>query len=397
MSLTFCSQKGQKRSFKTQAPIIQPGLRDCLVAKSYPFSIKSIENLPDGKKEEELFDIFKAVFAVLQPNDILYFDITHGFRSLPMLALVLVNYAKFLKNVEVRSITYGNYEARTKVTDETVSPPVFNAPIIDLLPLSQIQDWTFATADFLKNGNADKYEELANAYKKSIFVGTRIGDKEKAIALESLVKKLKAVIDDFQTCRGIEILHASQIAKLQKEVKTIGETVIQPLNPVLKEIEKAFDSFASSANCRNGFEAARWCMAHNLYQQAATILQETTVSFFCEKYQLNICNEDDRKNVNIAFACLYKVRADKTSEEERAVIKRRIAESPLLQQLIKDSLLSRKPVIEAFKLLTDERNDINHNGMRKNPQTATAIRKNIKKAFDMLSIELNNADYTLIS
>ena len=314
-----------------------------------------------------------------------------------MLALVLVNYAKFLKNVEVRSITYGNYEARTKVTDETVSPPVFNAPIIDLLPLSQIQDWTFATADFLKNGNADKYEELANAYKKSIFVGTRIGDKEKAIALESLVKKLKAVIDDFQTCRGIEILHASQIAKLQKEVKTIGETVIQPLNPVLKEIEKAFDSFASSANCRNGFEAARWCMAHNLYQQAATILQETTVSFFCEKYQLNICNEDDRKNVNIAFACLYKVRADKTSEEERAVIKRRIAESPLLQQLIKDSLLSRKPVIEAFKLLTDERNDINHNGMRKNPQTATAIRKNIKKAFDMLSIELNNADYTLIS
>lgn len=373
----------------SQVATPQDGLATCLRKKNYPFSVQPVENLPDGKNEEEIFDIFKTVYAVLEPNDILYFDITHGFRSLPMLALVLVNYAKFLKHVEVRSITYGNYEVRTKVTDECVSPPVYVAPIIDLLPLSQIQDWTFATADFLKNGNADKFEELAKAYQRSIFTGHRSGDTKEALALSGLVIKLKEVIDDFQTCRGVDILHATHIAKLQKNVETIGETVIEPLNPVLKKIENAFNVFDTSANSRNGFEAARWCMAHNLYQQAATILQETTVSFFCEKHQLNICDEKERMNVNIAFAFLKKLKADNTSEEELEYIKQKMDQSPLLQHLMADPLLSRTPVVNAFGLLTDERNDINHNGMRPNPHTANDIRKNINKAFDSLYAEFD--------
>jgi len=368
----------------SQVATPQDGLATCLQKKNYPFSVKTVENLPDGKNEEEIFDIFKTVYAVLQPNDILYFDITHGFRSLPMLALVLVNYAKFLQHIEVRSITYGNYEVRAKVTDECVTPPVYVAPIIDLLPLSQIQDWTFATADFLKNGNADRYEELANDYKRSIFVGHRSGDKHRAVDLTGLVQRLKSVVDDFQTCRGVEILHATHVAKLKENAKTIGETVIEPLNPVLEKIDEAFKDFDSSANCRNGFEAARWCIAHNLYQQAATILQETTISFFCEKYQLNICNEKERQNVNIAFACLKKLVADTTAEEERIEIKKKIEESPLLQRLMADPLLSKEQVGKAFGLLTDERNDINHNGMRQAPHSAKSIRENIEKAFHSL-------------
>ena len=60
--------------------------------------------------------------------------ITHAFRYLPMLVLVLANYAKFLKNVTVKSLTYGNYEAREGT----------NAPIVNLLPIAALQDWTTA-------------------------------------------------------------------------------------------------------------------------------------------------------------------------------------------------------------------------------------------------------------
>lgn len=358
----------------------QKGLAACLKEKNYPFKVEAIEGLPDGKDEGELFEVFKSVFSVLQPKDRLYFDVTHGFRSLPMLVLVLINYAKFLLKAEVKSITYGNYEARIRMGEQEGMDEVA-ALIIDLLPLSQMQDWTFATADFLKNGNVEKFEELANAYKESFFVGNREGDKRQAVALERLVKQLRTVIDSFQTCRGKEILGAKSIARLKESVKSIGEMVIEPLNPVIGEIDSAFAGFEANVEYRNGFEAVRWCVEHNLYQQAATILQENVVSFFCRRYGLALDDEKERKWVNWAFDCLKKRYAQEISELE---FEGRVGESPWLEMLVTDSLLARKEVVDAFCLLTDARNDINHSGMRKQPFAAATIRAQIKNAQEVL-------------
>ena len=101
------------RDYNTKEIIKQSGLETCLKKKVYPFELKTIEQLPEGKNEEELFKLFRIIFEVLEPRDSLYFDVTHGFRSLPMLTLVLINYAKFLKSIEVKSITYGNYGVTT--------------------------------------------------------------------------------------------------------------------------------------------------------------------------------------------------------------------------------------------------------------------------------------------
>src|SRR5574344_1597860 len=93
-------------------------------------------SIPDGINETEMWIIFTILFDALKDEDELYFDLTHSFRYLPMLLLVLGNYAKFLKEITVKHISYGNYEARNKENNE--------APIVDLLSLSQLQDWTFA-------------------------------------------------------------------------------------------------------------------------------------------------------------------------------------------------------------------------------------------------------------
>lgn len=383
---------------KTNESIKQIGLETSLRQKNYPFQIKTLEQLPDGKNEEELFILFRRIYEVIKPGDALYFDITHGFRSLPMLALVLINYAKFLKGVEVRSITYGNYEAR----EELQGPDgeiCAKAPIIDLLPLSGIQDWTFAAADYLKNGNAEKFTELSRAYKSLLFRGLKSGNKEEAIDIDSLTNGLKAVTDDFQTCRGFNILSSNNISALKKKLNLFDRTVIEPLNPVIKKLENAFNAFEETTdkktNCKNGIEAARWCMNNNLFQQAATILQECVVTFFCIRYNLDISSDVERKHVNGAFAKCEKLNSRKTKAEEKEAILKEIESCPITKKLICDKQISDRNIYEAFSMLTTERNDINHSGMRAQPHTSDNIRNNIRRAFTVFQDKLFQTESTL--
>ena len=375
------------RDSETKKIIEQAGLYTCLKKKEYPFEIKTIEQLPEGKNEEELFHLFHEIFEVLEAGDNLYFDVTLGFRSLPMLALVLINYTKFLKNIEVKSISYGNYEAREKNENGVVW-----APIIDLLPLSGIQDWTFAAADYLRNGNADRFFELTKAYRTSLFKGTTSGNKTEAIDLSSLAGSLKNVTDDFHTCRGFNILSSKNITVLKNKLEQFDRSVIEPLNPVIRKMESSFGKFDDSSsnefNCKNGIEAAKWCMNNHLFQQAATILQECVVTYFCNRYGLDVSSDMQRGLVNGAFAKCMKLNSSRTEHEEKEKIKREIESSEITQRLTSDLLISDREMYDAFSLLTDERNDINHSGMRSQPHSADRIRNNIKKAYDVIESKL---------
>lgn len=327
----------------------------------------------DGKNETEMWDLFETVFSQIEEGDLLYVDLTHAFRYQPMLMLVLTNYAKFLKNIKVMHISYGNYEAG--LTTAIDGKDLTLAPIVNLLQLSQLQDWTTAAADFLQNGYVDKMSELASNSIRLLQkdVSTRSDDNRK---LASFVGELKTLVEERQTCRGLDISSGATQQKLMEEAGKLGEVVIKPLEPILEKVSQALPKPEGSLN--NCLDAAQWCYDNHLYQQSATILQEGVVTYFSERHGIAIANEEERGLVNSAF----NIKAYALPQSEWDV---KPAQIDKVKELLGDIVLSQPLVYCAFSNITEIRNDYNHAGFRskRDPQNPANIKKNISKALQL--------------
>lgn len=342
------------------------GLCTRLQKMNLPFTVQTICHLPHGNNEKEIWDIFERTFNELQEGDELYFDLTHGFRYLPMLVMVLINYSKFLKNTIVKSITYGNFEARNKENE---------APIIDLLPLSILQDWTYAAGQFLDSGNINRLIKLSKDKIAPILRETE-GSNEEAKLLQSFIRKLDASVQDMQTCRGISLVEATNIGSLIQIIAQLQSTFIKPLNPVFEKIRTRFEGFVNEPNVKNGFIAAKWCLENGLYQQAITLLQENIVSMVCIEQGFDYKNKKERGLINRVF-CIH----ENNMPEQNWEFPFGLNEEEIEQQksLIK-RLLNEKSIrclSKSFSICTGIRNDFNHSGMTGNPSKSSKMKDNI--------------------
>lgn len=323
----------------------------------------------DGKNENEMWKIFQTTFELIQDGDELYFDLTHSFRYLPMLILVLSNYAKFLKNIRIAHISYGNYEARNEE----------GSPIVDLLPLTVLQDWTFAAADFLHNGRSEQLTQLTQQVFKPILRDTR-GEDQQAQALRKFSEALNNITNNLQMCRGLNITKDKDICRLKKSIDQLSEDIIAPLVPVVKRIERSFTKFIPDSNILNGLHAAQWCYDNHMYQQSITILQETIVTYICNKNELSVTDKDARALVNTAFYIVD----EKLQQEEKKWKLPNFGKGN--EAIDKVSELIKYPDIEklssSFKTATDVRNDFNHAGFRPNPMTADKLAHKIEESIN---------------
>lgn len=332
----------------------------------------STVDIPNGSNEEEMWEIFRNLFNLFEEDDELYFDLTHSFRYLPMLVLVLSNYAKFLRNVKIRSITYGNYEAGKQ---NGISP------IIDLLPLTALQDWTFAIADYLQNGNIERLNKEAllaiRPIQKQVYMSGE--DKELLQEIKELrcvICSLTDVVQEWETCRGVNVINSKSMAKLKKHlelVNTNDSKLLPMLNPLLKKLENSLLPFNVETDISNMFAAAEWCITNQQYQAAITFLEEGVISFFCLRHGIRLDDETRRGLVNSAIFRLQEEEEDNTqnySEEDYETI----------NSLMEDEILCNQKFLNIYNEICKIRNDYNHCGMRsiKNrPMAPTTIMDNI--------------------
>lgn len=130
-------------------------LRDCEAHLSNKLGIATtcllIPYARDIPEQSALLGRLAETVSVGERVDI---DVTHGFRHLPMLALVAARYLAHVRRVEVRELYYGALEM-TPAGDET--------PVLRLSGMLQMLDWVEALACYEKDGDYSTFSELLAA------------------------------------------------------------------------------------------------------------------------------------------------------------------------------------------------------------------------------------------
>jgi CRISPR-associated Csx2 family protein len=156
----------------------------------------SAVDISDGNNEIEIWDIFETILGQLKKEDELYLDLTHGFRYLPMLLLVLVEFAKKTKQITVVHISYGNYENRNETNI---------APFVDLLPLHNIQEEKGTRIEKIKQSYIDKVSN-PNPFSKLKILVCGATDKSEIDILTCLKESFKKKFNQEPHKRILEIL-----------------------------------------------------------------------------------------------------------------------------------------------------------------------------------------------
>lgn len=305
--------------------------------------VKAVTGIPVGNSTEEMWEIFGRVYDEMEEGDELYIDLTHAFRYLPMLVLVLSNYAKFLKNVTVRHLSYGNYEGRDKDG---------RAPIVDLLPLTKLQDWTTVAADFLNNGYADGLQRMAMESGAG-----HNDDRHDTGGVGEFADVLEKFAMDRKTCRGPEITRGDMRQRLHDISRQMDASDIPPLKFILQHIRERVTPPANTLEMVVG--AAEWCYDKQLWQQSLSILQEGIVTFFCRRHGIDPMDRQ-RDLVNRAFMISATMAENRKDRMKWGVDGH--DNLPMMLELVHDPLVADREVRRAFQEISKLRNNYMHAG-----------------------------------
>jgi CRISPR-associated Csx2 family protein len=105
--------------------------------------------IPYCRNEPEQLELLRLMAAEVNPNDQVSLDVTHGFRHLPMLAMLSSLHLREVKNAHILGILYGAYDPDTE-----------EAPVYNLGGLLRIADWLGALHTFDKDGDYGVFADL---------------------------------------------------------------------------------------------------------------------------------------------------------------------------------------------------------------------------------------------
>lgn len=359
------------------------GLGQCLQDLGLRAEVLRID-IPDGHSEEEIWQIFSAVFNSLSQGDEVVFDITHAFRSIPMLAVVVLNYAKVLKNIGLQGIFYGAFEKLGQLREVEAMPVKDRkVPILDLTAFDQLLDWTLAVDRFLGAGDAKAVSALATKAVTPNQEESRGGDIAAATAIKELADSLENYTRNLATCRTPEVSQ-SVVDLREKLEKSRHVDLVKPLFHLFEPIEKQVREFKGDI-VGDGIQAARWCLECNLIQQGVTILFESLITYLLYRVGADYLDRALRNAASSAVQ-LY---SQKKPESEWA---RDAALHAGITKKIIEFCDKNTEVAKLLDRIGQVRNDINHAGYKKGSLKAKVIEEKFRSGLKNAELHCRKFD-----
>lgn len=309
-------------------------------------------DIPSGKSEVELWQIFERLAGALEEGDEVVFDVTHAYRSLPVLSLLAASFLRVARGVKLKRVLYGAFEARDANN---------GAPVFDLTPFIALLDWVTATDKFLKSGDGG---DLAGLLKDAHGLPwRRAGAKEQSelprhlhnlgTSLEKLTRAL------LLTRPGETAEHAGSLERRLPDAAAEAARFAQPFALLLDRTRLMYGPLAGDSLASQR-DLVRWYVDHGHALQAVTLAREWLVSW--AGHQLGRTSVADRDDVERAV--------NEASVQQRGEQLRGVA-SPLLPAL--NGLTEGDVLATAWNSLADLRNDLAHCGFRERPRSADSI------------------------
>jgi CRISPR-associated DxTHG motif protein len=319
-------------------------------------------DIPEGRSEKELWEIFDQVASSVGEGDKVILDITHAFRSIPMIVFAVAAYLRRTKGVTIERIIYGAFEAR----DENN-----RAPIFDLTPLLDLLDWLSGAEFFLRRSDATvlagRLEDIHRRAWK-----TPLGE-DLPRRLQTVANKLCFFSQALHLARPRDVMrNAHELLPMLKEVALEAERWAKPFAVILEQIHSEIAKFAHDSpdrldkeNLQKQLALIEHFVEKGLWVQATLLAREWVVSWVA--LQRGSGDWLDRK-----------YREGEIEKALGAAVQRLRQASEEVPDWF-DEMPKSEEVAKLWDWLGGLRNDLAHCGMRKDAADISSIERRVRE------------------
>ncbi len=282
--------------------------------------------------EPSINDVMQNLKQYIPKKADLYFDATMGFRSLPIMSILTLNYLEKIHDITIKGLFYGEY----RIDIETRQPIL--SPIHDYTSSLIMNKWAEGIKIYNETGNIKEIKKLKSSYQGPLSEFERL--------LFNLVEFMEKLDHSIKISNTVSALNAiknikAEITKIEQYSLnhykvTEDELGIEPLIYVLQQVKLNFAEFTdlNQKPYLNIYYLCRYCLEKEHLNQSIIQLREA----------INKSMEDIR----------YDAKPEKITTSQSVTHLKRLVPTKLEQVFIELNRHSKK--------LTKFRNIISHAG-----------------------------------
>lgn len=247
--------------------------------EAYDLEVTRVVEVPSELGRQGVLELFDRLADIL-PGDSkrLAFDMTHGFRAQPAVAMLFLNYLQAVDpEVEIAHLLYGAFERGQR-----------QAPLVDLIDLWALRDWGYGFLSFHRTGDTSKLHTMTQRAQDDYCRSGHVPSGGSYPELGSFAGRLKelhhhASLNRVPGLFGEDGLLQAMHNEVARDWNPISEEVgrfVAPLREQLREQLEVFlvDEWHSLEGLGAQLRWIDWLRQHGSYQEALTIAREWSIT-----------------------------------------------------------------------------------------------------------------------